>query len=406
MSPLLSGFRKGYSTQHALLLFLHNIQRQVDEGKNAAAVLMDLSKAFDCMDHSLLLAKLHAYGLSKNALLLIRSYLSNRKQRVGLDHEYSSWLDLEIGVPQGSILGPLLFNLFINDLLLSYTEKDVEICNYADDNTLYASGKSLTEIKLKLTNSLMFVSSWFSKNGFKLNADKCKLIVFGKPRDSLFQLEFNNQTLTECDSVKLLGIVIDNQLNFRGHIDKLCKRANGKLSALQRISSFLPFEKRKAIADSFVAAETSYCPLIWSFRNRSSLRKVERINERAHSLIYQDETANSKTMHRHYCEILLKEVFKTKFALNPSYMQNVFGFRDNCRYDLRSGSSIIRNRIRTTKHGLQSISHIGAQLWDSLPHAVKSYTSLNSFCREVRGLPFLNCTCRLCADFIPNLGYC
>ena len=134
LSPFLCGYRKGYSAQHALLSMLEKWRISLDKGGYGGGVLMDLSKAFDTIDHDLLIAKLHAYGFDKNALRLIKSYLSDRWQRTRINTSYSSWSALLMGVPQGSVLGPLFFNLFINDLF--YIIK-TGICNYADDTTLY-----------------------------------------------------------------------------------------------------------------------------------------------------------------------------------------------------------------------------------------------------------------------------
>ena len=134
-SRYLCGFREGYSTQHALLRLLETCKEFLDKKGYVGAVLIDLSKAFDCLDHDLLLAKLDAYGFSRNALKLICSYLSERRQRVKVNGTFSTWCYSKMGVPQGSVLGPVLFNIFINDIF--YLVNDTEVCNYADDTTLY-----------------------------------------------------------------------------------------------------------------------------------------------------------------------------------------------------------------------------------------------------------------------------
>ena len=141
LSSLLCGFRQGYSAQHALVRLLEKFKISLDEGGKAGTVLMDLSKAFDCIRHDLLIAKLHAYGFSQEALALINDYLTNRQQRVKVNGSFSSWKDLTRGVPQGSVLGPLLFNIYINDLFFFIQNSD--ICNYADDTTIYSCDRSL-----------------------------------------------------------------------------------------------------------------------------------------------------------------------------------------------------------------------------------------------------------------------
>ena len=156
---------------------------------------MDLSKAFDTLNHDLLIAKLGAYGFETDALRYMKSYLKNRKQRVRVNKTFSEWERITTRVPQGSILGPLLFNIFLNDLFLFVS--NASLSNYADDNTLYTFGDNLKKIKDNL------------RSGFN-----------------------NNILMENSKEQKILGVIIDNKLNFKSHISELCKKPSQKISAL------------------------------------------------------------------------------------------------------------------------------------------------------------------------------
>ena len=150
-------------------------------------VLMDLSKAYDCLPHDLLIAKLAAYGFGHHSLLLRQSYLSNRKQRVKVGSEFSEWLGIKSGVPQGSVLGPLFFNIFINDLLLAV--KDSEVCNFADDNTIYTFGKDIEDVVLNLEEDLSNTLDWFRDNHIAANPGKFQVMFLGLREKPKFILE-------------------------------------------------------------------------------------------------------------------------------------------------------------------------------------------------------------------------
>ena len=139
--------------------------------------MTDLSKAFDCLDYESLLAKLNAYGFNRSALLFAQSYLDSRKQRVRVNGSFSMWTKTSLSVPQGSVLGPILFNIYLNDLLLFL--KETEACNYADDTTIYTCGPNVEDVVAKLENDALALREWFPNNYMKLNDDKCHLMIFG-----------------------------------------------------------------------------------------------------------------------------------------------------------------------------------------------------------------------------------
>ena len=176
-NPYSSAFRPGYGCNTALLKVIEDWKKAVDNNLYVAAVLMDLSKAFDCLPHDLLLLKLKAYSLSENALNLIDDYLSNRKQYVKVSTYFSTWQNIYKGVPQESILGPVLFNVFLNDIFNFVKEN--KLYNYADDNTLSHSGPDLNGLVKSLEKESATLIDWFANNKMKANPDKFQSIAIG-----------------------------------------------------------------------------------------------------------------------------------------------------------------------------------------------------------------------------------
>ena len=168
-------------------------KKALDGKGTAGAILTDLSKAFDCLNHDLLIAKLEAYGFDNSALLFAKDYLKNRKQRTKVNGSYSSLLDLLFGVTQGSILGPLLFNIFINDMF--YFIKDSKIANYADDNTVYSVSENITHLLNILERETTLILEWFGRNEMKPNDDKCHLIICNQEDVSV---TLGNETIKKC----------------------------------------------------------------------------------------------------------------------------------------------------------------------------------------------------------------
>ena len=183
LSKYLCCFRKGYSTQHCLLFMLKKWKRAVDNGKVFGILLTDLSKAFDCLSHELLLAKLHTYGFSISALRLIYSYLANRIKRTKINSSYSSWEEILFGIPQGSVLGTLLFNIFLRDTFFVLSQTDFG--SYADDNTPYVEANNTDEVITILENDSIQLFKWFSDNQMKVNKDKCHLFISNNEKVSM-----------------------------------------------------------------------------------------------------------------------------------------------------------------------------------------------------------------------------
>ena len=243
LSPFLCGFRKQYSTQHALIRMLEQWKHCLDNSGVVMTVLMDLSKAYDCIPHDLLIAKRHAYGLNTNALYLLHSYLTNRKQKVKINESFSEWVNIIIGIPQGSILGPLLFNIFINDLFLAVGDKD--LCNFADGNTLYKCRRSLDESQCEIENHSTMIINWFEINGMKMNPEKCHVIILRNTKiDDDFTVQIGNASITPESEVTLLGITLDNKLDFTSHISKSAREQQIRLTPYLELPNTSQCHKR------------------------------------------------------------------------------------------------------------------------------------------------------------------
>ena len=195
----------------------------LDNNECVAAILMDLSKAFDCLPHNILLCKLSSYGLTENATKLMESYLSDRKEQIKIGNVVSSWAEIQKGVPQGSTLGPLLFNVFINDIF--YFIKNCTLYNYADENTLSFHSPAFEELIKVLQCEGKILIDWFSFNCMQANPNKFQAIAAGKrTHEKSPSFKFGSIDI-KCDEVvKLLGIDIDFRLNFDNHISNICKR--------------------------------------------------------------------------------------------------------------------------------------------------------------------------------------
>ena len=210
-----------------------------------AGLLTDLSKAFDCLPHDIITAKLNAYGFDMKSLNFIYDYLRNRKQRTKIDNAHSSWQNVLYGVPQGLILGSLLFNIDLCDLFLIMKHED--IANYADDKTPYVSGKNIDEVVRSLEESPRVTLKLFSDNHFQANASKCHVLL---RTDQYVQVKIGTTQIENSSSEKLLGVTIDIKLSFEKHIKQIYTKGSAKLEALARIVPFMNIKKKESIDKS------------------------------------------------------------------------------------------------------------------------------------------------------------
>ena len=391
-----------------LLVLVEKWKKSLDKGGKCGAVLTDLSKAFDCLLHDLLIAKLHAYGFEIDSLRLIYSYLVERKQRVKIDNEYSSWQEILFGVPQGSILGPLLFNIHMCDLF--FAVKSIDIASYADDTTPYVSLEDTDLIIEKLEVKTNEILQWFDENAMKANADKCHLLITTNEEK---HISIGGQKIQNSKSEKLLGVTIDNKLSFTEHVRKICDKASQKLNALARLSSFMSLEKRRLIMKAFVNSQFGYCPLIWMFHNRTLNNRINRIHERALRIVYQDKKSsfnellrrdNTVTVHQRNLQVLATELYKVKMGLAPQLVKEIFPLSTQA-YNLRSTYEFKLENVKTVHYGTESLSFLGPKIWELVPLEIKSSQSLEDFKQKIKSWIPENCPCRLCKTYLPQIGF-
>ena len=256
LSPFIFGYRKGNCAQYAIITLLEKWRIALDNKGYGGAILMDLSKAFDSLNHELLVVKLNDYGFTHSSLCLIYSYLSDRWQRTKINNTFSSWVDIMLGVPQGSILGPLLFNVYLNDLcFLDIKSGFVQFC----------CDVSLNVLVEKLETSAKSVIEWFENNYMKLNESKCKILVCGN-KEEVIIASVRISNIIESHKITLLRTHIDRELKFDDHVNNKYKAEGKKLNAWIRMCSILPFHKRSLLMKAFIESQFAYSPLSVFFR--------------------------------------------------------------------------------------------------------------------------------------------
>ena len=409
ISNYLCGFRKGNSTESCLIAMIEKCKKALDKRQCAGALLTDLSKAFDCLNHELLIAKLEAYGFDLPALNFIFSYFKGRKQRTKVNNSFSEWMEIFHGAAQGSILGPLFFNIFLNDIFFVIDE--TEIANYADDNTPYSIDSNVDVVLLKLSNDMSILMKWFNENYFVMNADKCRLLATNHADN--VSITIGDEEIKGNKSVKLLGVTIDNKLQFDEHVSIICKKVSCKLHALARISNLIDKDKLCLIMKAFIESQFGYCPLIWMFHSRTMNNRINRLHERALRLVYKNENSSfeelleldgSFTVHERNLQRLATEMYKIKNNLSPPFLTNLFPPTEN-PYNLRTNPEFKSYNIYSTYNGSETICYRGPKTWALLPKYIKESKTLSIFKTKIKQWKPKGCMCRLCRTYVHSIGF-
>ena len=276
--PLQHGFRRGRSCETQLLEFIDDVSLNMENGKQTDILVMDFSKAFDKVSHSLLTNKLHFYGIQGELNVWIQNFLSNRKQAVVLEGEKSDYVQVESGVPQGSVLGPSLFLYFINDIPSGLTST---IRLFADDTIAYLAIKSNSDAAT-LQQDLDKLAQWETTWKMAFHPEKCNVITITRKENPIkYNYTLHNHTLEHVNIAKYLGVTISSDLKWETHINNICKKANSTLGFLRRNLNISSISMKEQAYKSLVRPSLEYACSVWDPYLQQDIDNIERVQRRA-----------------------------------------------------------------------------------------------------------------------------
>lgn len=386
------GFRKNRTTSNAINCLLSYVYGNVDRGKYVFSLFVDFRKAFDCVNHDILLSKLKHYGIRGDCHSWFESYLSGRSQFIEMDGCVSTSEFVYSGVPQGSILGPLLFLVFINDIVKC--SKLFKFVLYADDSTLlYSFDRDMIDSVVPVLNSeLMHLSDWLTCNKLSMNIDKTKYTIFSyRGEVELGDVRINGGVVDYSRSVKFLGIMIDNNLNFSDHCKYICNKVSKSIGVLNKINYFLPKCVLRSLYYTLIHPFFLYGLEIFyntSIGNQNMLFKCQKRAMRAincvpyltpsHDLFKVSRILKLKELNQFQCSVY---VFRSIYLCEFMGDIDLHRSHDYHSYDTRYNSNFVIPHFNRSK-SKQSVTYVGSQFWNSLPIEVCDDESLASFkCR-------------------------
>ena len=276
------GFRAKHSLNHALTQITEKIRLSMDNNSYTCGIFIDLQKAFDTVNHDILLKKLNHYGVRGTPNRWLHSYLSNRKQFVNINGNKSSMQNITHGVPQGSILGPLLFLIYINDLHAAIEHSQVHL--FADDTNLLYTNKSLKKLNMHINHDLKLLVVWLRANKISLNVKKTQLIIFrGKNKKINKHLNFrlSGQKLKQCESLKYLGITIDQHLTWKPHLRKLAEKLSRSIGMLSKIRHYVPFSTLHTLYYALFHSHLSFGSQLWGQNMNDQTTRICKLQNKA-----------------------------------------------------------------------------------------------------------------------------
>ena len=396
--PLQFGFREKCSTSHALISISELIRNSIDNKEFGCGIFIDLKKAFDTVNHSLLLKKLDHYGIRGNVNNWFQSYLSQREQFVTINGYKSVSLPVTCGVPQGSVLGPLLFLLYINDL--PNTSNLLKFHLFADDTNIYFSSKNLDAIQQTLNNELQAVSDWMNCNRLALNIKKTNFILFHSKQHKPYQpfnIKINDINIEQVFSLKYLGIIFDSNLTWKSHINNLCLKLSKTVGILSKVRYFVNIDILVMLYYSLIYPFLIYGVQIWGLTYPTYLKPISIIQKKTVRIItFSEPQSHSEPLFKSlkilkFNDIInlqiLTFVFQWSRNLTPLNFNDYFQLVSSIHtYSTRQSLSknLYLKSVKTTQYGIRSLKFTGSSLWNSLSNEMKKLPLLSSFRRNFK----------------------
>ena len=356
LSPYQCGFRKRYSTELATISLSNSVLRSMDQGMLTGSVFIDLKKAFDTVDHDLLIEKLFRYGVRNSELLWFRNYLHDRSQVVQYENSLSPPSRISTGVPQGSVLGPLLFVLFINDLPDCIIK--CSILMYADDTVLFFSARCPKVIETTLNSQLSIVNDWLQDNFLFLNVKKTEVVLFGTSGNLAkvdnFTITIAQKQIKRVMEYKYFGVVMDDKLSWKSQIAYIVSKAGKRIGLLGRIRKQLTTYSASKIFKAFIRPIFDYCDCTWAGCNKTDSNTLERLQRRAARIVLKTasrdvalESLKWGNLYNRRNEHILKLVNKCLKGCTPQHFKQYFTYnRDIMTRTTRQSNLLHLPRVR------------------------------------------------------------